>query len=215
MTVLEGAPAPVVTPAPAAPAVPPVVQVLATNLPPEALTARLDQAKRSAQKELLDSLGITDPAQAKAALDAAKAAEDAKKSNETRIAEQSLRLNSQEEGLAAAVETFAAGITPAQKAAVDAIAGQDKAAWLKAYRALAPTWNASTAPVAPAPVPTTTPAAPVVPASTAPAAPAPSPTSPTTSPTDHVARYASLKITNPFAASTYLQRHGDACYPKT
>lgn len=216
----QGAPAPVAIPAPAVPTVTPAAPaptpVMVSDLPEQALKARLDQAKSAAQKELLDSLGITDPAQAKAAIEAAKAAEEAKKTHEQRLAEQSLKLTSQEEGLAAAVDTFAALITPEQKAAIDGIAGNDKATWLKTYRAMAPTWNKATAPAAPAPVPgTVTPAAPAAPTSTAPAAPAPSPTNPITSPTDHVAVYANLKQTNPFAASAYLNKHGDACYPKT
>jgi hypothetical protein len=210
----EGVAAPVIADpvVPVAPVVPAVVTT--ADLPPEALSKRLEQAKHSAQTELLASWGVTDPAQVKSYIDAAKAAEEAKKTNETRLAEQGVKLSASEEGLTAAVDIFSASIKPEQKAAVDAIAGNDKTLWLKTYRAMAPTWGVAAPVVTSAPI-AAPPVAPVAPTSTAPTAPAPSPTSVTTSPTDHVAVYASLKSTNPFVASAYLQQHGDACYPKT
>lgn len=216
-----GTPAPAVTPAPVtvhapvitAPA--PNLVVTVDDLPPEALKQRIDQAKRAAQTELLASLGVTDPAQAKAAIDAAKAAEDAKKSSEQRIAEQNVRLTSLESAVDAAIAQAAATLTPERKAEIDAVAGNDKALWLKVY-GLEKKPAVTTAPVTPAPVPGAAPVVPAAPSSTAPATPAPAPAGGNpTSPTDHVAVYASLKTTNPFAASAYLNQHGDACYPKT
>ena len=69
-----------VVPAVVVPPVAPVTSVTpatvtTADLPPEALSKRLEQAKHSAQTELLASWGVTDPAQVKAYIDAAKAAE--------------------------------------------------------------------------------------------------------------------------------------------
>ena len=210
----EGEVSPAVTP-PVPPVAQPAKVVTVDDLPPEALKQRLDQAKHSGQTELLASWGVTDPAQVKAYIDGARAAEEAKKSNEQRIAEQSVKLTAYEEGLAVAVETFGATIKPEQKAAVDAIAGTDKALWLKTYRALAPTWIAA-APSIPAAPPAVPPVAPATGAALATAPqvpPAPPPNgTPPVSPPNHKEVYERIQKTNPFAASQYLDKYGDACF---
>jgi hypothetical protein len=161
----------------------------------------------------LDSLGITDPAQAKAALDSLKAAEDAKKTDAEQLATLRMKTTSQEQALNVAIAQVTARITTEQKAAVDQIAGTDQALWLKTYGVLAPTWAAAIPAIAAA-TPIVAPAVPPAPVSTAPIAPAPGPTTPT-SPPDHVAVYARMKKDNPFAATAYFKQHGDACFSKT
>lgn len=205
--------APVVTPeTPAKP------QTLATDLPPEALKARLDQAKETARRELLAELGVTDQAAVKAALDQAKATEESKKSDAQKLAELTARVTLQTEALMGVVERTKAGLTDEQKAAVTAIAGQDTALWLKTYNALAATWAkpAVSTPAAPAaPVAgATPPAVPAVPASTAPTGGAPTPPS-TTSPVDHSAVYQGLLQSNPFYAAGYLLQHPTAATKRT
>jgi len=54
------------------------------SLTQQALNDRLDQAKRSANAELLATLGVKDPAEAKAKLDALRATEDAQKTEAQR-----------------------------------------------------------------------------------------------------------------------------------
>jgi len=193
------------TPAAAAPTKP---VVAASDLPPEALSKRLEQAKHAAQTELLKTLGITDVEEAKAALAAHVAQKEAAKTTEQKLAALELQAKTAAEALDTAVKQAVGRITPEQKAAVDAIAGDDKALWVKTYAAMSPTWTtpASVATSAPA-----APAAPVVPATSAPAAPAPSPTG-ATSPPNHKARYAHLQTENPFAAAAYLQKHGSDCF---
>jgi len=176
--------------------------VAASDLPPEALSKRLEQAKHAAQTELLKTLGITDVEEAKTALAAHEAQKVAAKTTEQKLAALELQAKAATEALDTAVKQAVGRITPEQKAAVDAIAGDDKALWVKTYAALSPTW-ATPAPAAPA--------AAVAPATSAPAAPAPSPTG-TTSPPNHKARYAHLQTENPFAAAAYLQKHGADCF---
>lgn len=214
--IIEGAAAPTVTPTPAVQQTPPAQVVTVDALPPEALSARLEQAKRSERAALLAELGITSPDEAKAAIAAHKAASEAAKSDAEKLAALNLRVTAQAEALTVAVSQAASKITPEQKAAVDAIAGQDPVIWLRTYAALTPTWGGPVTTAPPAPVITTPaapPAAPIL-ASTAPPASAPTPTTQTTQP-DHAAIYAQLKSTNTFAAAQYLQKHGSACYPKT
>lgn len=215
--IIEGAPAPTAPVAPAVPQTPPAPVVTVDALPPEALSARLEQAKRSERAALLAELGITSPDEAKAAIAAHKAASEAAKSDAEKLAALNLRVTAQAEALTVAVSQAASKITPEQKAAVDAIAGQDPVIWLRTYAALTPTWGVAPAPVVPTTPAITTPAAPPdapILASTAPPASAPAPTIQTSQP-DHVAIYTRLKATNKFAAAQYLNRHGSACYPKT
>lgn len=236
MTVLEGT-----APAAATPAVPnaaqPVVpaagaagqadpakpHVPASALPDDALKARLDHAKATGQTELLRSLGIESPDQLKTIIAAHKATEDAKKSQEQRLAELTATVTSQTAALTIAVQQAVAGMTPEQKAAVDAIAGNDQALWLRTYGALVPTWKAAAAlqsaqpaqpgqPAPPAQTPTPATPAPVQPASTSPAPAAP-PAAGAVSPTDHKAVWEGMRAHNPIGAAQYLLAHQSQIYP--
>jgi hypothetical protein len=188
-------------------------QVQASELPPEALSARLEQAKNSARAALLAELGVTDVDSAKSAVALARTAAEAAKSDAQKLAEAQAALTRQTEALAVAVAQAQSGLTDEQKAAVTAIAGQDQALWLKTFGALAPTWGKPALPVVPvaAPAAPVAPAAPPVappPATTAPLAPNSPPSS--TSPVNHRATYEALKQTNPFAAAGYLTSHPEA-----
>ena len=185
----------------ATPPVPPVVK--ASDLPEDALKARIEQAKRSERAALLAELGVTDPEQAKAAIATAKAAAEAQKTDAEKLASASLKVTQYEAALDLAIKQNVARITPEQKAAVDAIAGDDKATWLRTLEALVPTWAVSKAEIAPAPV---------SPANTAPSSSG-APPSATTSPVDHAATWRGLQQTNPMIAAAYLLTHGAACYP--
>lgn len=211
-----GTVAPAVPPvavAPVVPASPPTAPVVKTaDLPEDALKARLEQAERAGQKKLLDSLGITDPAAAKAALDTVRAAEESKKSNETKLAEQALAITSMSAALDVAVNQTIATLTPEQKSAVDTIAGTDKAAWLRTYGALASTWK--TAPAAAgtpviAALPIVAPTA--LPATTSPVAGAPLPAG-SISPPDIKATHQTLLLRNPIVAAAFAEQNSKAIY---
>lgn len=201
--------APVVVPQPIVPPTPPVVvqppkpHTTTDDLPPEALKARLEQAKSTARAELLAELGVADTDSAKAAIVAAKAADEAKKSDAQKLAELNTRVASYEEALGAAVAMAVAQITPEQKAVIDTIAGTDRSVWLRTYNAMVPIMAKATAP-APTPAPP----------NTSPTTPAPPAISNNTSPPDHAAVYRKLQQDNPFAAARYLQQHGDQCAGK-
>jgi hypothetical protein len=215
MSEIQGAPAPTVVAQPAAVVAPPVGKVVTVDdLPPEALSKRIDQAKHAERTALLAELGIADPAEAKTAIAAHKAALEAAKTDAEKLASLNLTVANQAKALNVAVAQAASKITPEQKAAVDAIAGQDQVTWLNTYAALAPTWGTAALPVNPASLAApTVPVASVAttPTSTAPAAPAPAPTG-TISPPNHATIYQSLTKTNPFAAAAYVNQHGDACF---
>ena len=222
---------PAATATPAAQTVPNAAQppaaaaprVTVDDLPPEALSARLEQVRRAERAAFLAELGVTDPNEVKAALADAKAKAEAQKTDAEKLAALNLRVAAQSEALTVAVSQAARSITAEQKAAVDAIAGNDPAVWMKTYAALAPTWGASvTAQAAPAPAAAqpatqpqaTTPAATsaATPASTSPSGGAPAPGAPTQSPVDHAAVRKQLQAINPFAAARYANKFGDACF---
>jgi 2-oxoglutarate dehydrogenase E2 component (dihydrolipoamide succinyltransferase) len=213
------APAPNPQPAPVSAAPPAASAAPATPTEPHVgepgwLPERLKRAEEAARSAVLKELGITDPAQAKAALDAARAAEEAQKTQAQKDAERIAALT-QSSARVAELEAIAKGraeyemakLSDSQKAAVTALAGNDPGAQLKAITALAPTWGQSAAPVPPS----APPAAPVVPASSTPAGAAPAPAQ--ISGTDHKARYADLQKTNPVAAAHYLTAHQKDIYP--
>lgn len=175
---------------------------------PNWLAPRLDQAKRSAEAALLASMGVKDAAELKAALDAYKAAQDAAKTEAERVAARiaegdaaKARAAQLEIAIKAHAEHALAGLTDAQRAAVETLAAGDCARIVESVAVLRPTW--ATAPAAP-------PASPP-PAGTAPAAPAPVGTS--TSQPDHKAEFARLKATNPIAAANYAARHKADLWP--
>ena len=205
----------VVTPAPAVPVVAPAVTPPAPVVPPAPASAtdpawlpgRIEQAKRSAEADLLKSIGFETPEAAKAAGAAAKAAADANKSAETRATEATAAVaveKARADKLAAITTEHAArqmvGLTEPQRAAVKAIAGEDAAEQLRAIGALTPTWAAAGAPVVPTAAPTTVPAT-----------GAPSGTLPV--PQTAAAQYEALAKVNPFAAASFGASHPDAYKP--
>ena len=168
---------------------------------PAWINDRIAQAKRSAEAELLKTLGVTDVEAAKVAVAAAKAADDAKKSAETRAAEAASALEAEKArsaSLAAAVKAQADAamkdLKPEQLAAVQSVAGEDPAKQLSALAALRPTWTTTVAAVPP---PT---------ASTAPPRAAPPENTSAASP-DHASIWRSLRESNPFAAAQYRKTH--------
>jgi hypothetical protein len=184
-------------------------RVQTDQLPPEALTQRLERERETAQKTLLTALGVTNIEEAKAAVDAAKKASESAKSDAEKLASLNLKMTDTEAALDIAIQQASSRLTPEQKAAVDSIAGNHKPNWLRTLAALEPVWKSS-APAAP-----TQPAAPVPPppANTAPAVPPPPPAGPM-SPVDHAATYAALQKTSPWDAAQYLVRNGEICLKK-
>jgi len=183
---------------------PPKPVVPSSALPEDTLKARIDAAKATGKNELLKELGVTDPAQLKAALDSIKAAEEAKKTEAEKLAGHLAELERTRATLAdatAAIEsvwaTESTKLTAEQLAAVDALGGQSSAAKVRALNLLRPTWATQPAPSAQAS------AAP--PATTSPAPNAPPAT--TISPTDPKARHADLLAKNPVAAANYAAQH--------
>lgn len=228
---------PVAAPAAAPVAVPPVAAPPA-ELPPVPagaenwLKPRLQQAESSGatkkEKELLASLGVKDPAEAKALLDKARAADEANKTEIQRAKDEAAsfktkaaRADELEVAVKAQSDEQLASLTDAQRATVADVIGDDPATILKKLPKLKASWAVPTAPAtagAPAaPAATPAPAAAPVPIP-APATTSPPPNAPggasTTTPPDHKAEYARLKASNPHAAALYLQQHADKIYPR-
>jgi hypothetical protein len=188
-------------------------RVRADDLPPDALKARLEDAKRSAQRELLSHFGVTDVADVKAALEELRKRQDAEKSELERLRDQTAQLD----GKAKKVDRYTdiitrramgemESLTDSQRAAVKEIAGDDPAEQLRAVDILRKTWAAREAeqkqPDPPKPAPA---------ANTAP--PASAPADETVSPTDHKAVWKQLQGNNPFAATHYLAEHYAEIFP--
>ncbi len=200
---------PAAAPAPApAPATPP-----APEQEPGWIKERLERAKGAAEKALLDQLGVTDPAAAKAAIEAARAAEEANKTAEQRAADAAAKLTQTEadRNRLNTVATEHAGrmmgvLTEEQQNAVKAIAGDDPAAQLNAIGVLGPTWAKQADAAAAAAAEATRVAAAA--AGTAPAAPQPGGGAPG-SPPDTTATYTAMKAKNPFAAAAYGAQHSE------
>lgn len=226
MTDPQGAAAPTTPETPAAVVATPSAkpQVLASELPPEALKARLDSAKEQARREMLAELGVTDTKDAKAAIAELKAIQDAKKSDlekaQARIAELEGKAAKADHATQVASRRAAAelaALTDAQRAYVAKASGDDPLRQLETIDSMREAGLLATPPAAPSPAagaatpPAASPAAPQQLGSTAPAAGAPPPS--TTSPVDHAAVYRSLKQSNPFAASVYLQQHQRQIFP--
>lgn len=186
--------------APAQPvAAPPPEQPLLNS---QQLNDRIAQAKRSEREAVLRELGVSSPDEVKAALAAKKAADDANKSAAEKAADLARQLEASTSKAAAlelAVKERAslelASLTDAQRAAVQAVAGDDAASQLRAIDKLKPTWAAAPKPL---PAPASTSAAPAAPPSKdAPAADV-----------DHSAVYDALKKSNPMMAADYQDRYG-------
>jgi capsule polysaccharide export protein KpsE/RkpR len=189
-------------------------RVQADALPPEALKARLESAKEAARRELLSELGVSDPKDAKAALEELRKRQDAERSEIERLNAKTTEL----EGKAKLADAYAAVIAARASAEMDALpeqarlfvqasAGDDPARRLATIDQMRATGMLMTQPAKPAETPaSTTPAAPPPPANTAPRAAAPAVTS-APAITDHRAEYERLMAENPFAAAAYAERH--------
>jgi hypothetical protein len=188
---------------PPAPVQAPVAATPATEAEPPWLKGRLEQARTSAQKDFLKSIGVDKPEDVTAALAKLKTLEDEKLSEAEKTTRRlgELEPKAARAGeLEAAVKLYAdrelSGLSDLQRAAVASLAGEDPAKVLKAIESLKPTW------VVEAPKPAAAP----VPASTSAASPAPAAAG-STSQTDHKAEYSRLVKENPFAAHAYYVEH--------
>jgi hypothetical protein len=206
---------------PATAAEAPKPHVPASALPEDALVSRLAAAKKTGQHELLTSLGLASEDELKSIVAANKAAQDAAKSEQQKAVEreaalltQSTRLGVLEQAVKSVWDAESATLTPAQLAAVTSIAGEDTALRVRTLNALRSTWATASAPATAAVAMTTPAAAPAAAANSAPLPTAPAPAG-TTSPTDHKARYESLKQRNPVAASRYFNAHERDIYPES
>lgn len=214
-----GTDTPAAAPALIPPAAPPPAPDAGAQQDPNWLAPRLEQAKRAAETAVLAQLGVKDAAEAKAALDAYKAAQDAAKTEAERVAAR-IAEGDAAKARAAILETAVgthadselAKLDDAKRAAVVAIAGDDKAAQLRAIAALAPTWAAA---VAATPAAVTPPAAPPAAATTAHPPTAPAPAATTQTDVDHKAVFEGLvKAGKGVAASRYLNAHAREIYPE-
>lgn len=179
---------------------------------PAWLPGRIEQAKRSAQADALKALGVDSLDAAKAAIAKARELEEASKTEIQRLSEKALALEplaKRAAELDATVARYAdaelSKLSEAQRAAVTAIAGDDKARALATIDALRPTWAAApaapTAASAPIPAPANTSQVPAPKAATASAG------------VDHKATYEAMRTTNPVKAAQYLAAHSRAIFP--
>ncbi len=204
------------------------------RMTPAALQKRLAEERAKGERDKEAALAAMlggDIETAKKLIADAKAKEDAQKSEVQRLTEQLAAEKAKlaqfdtykttVEGRAAAEY---AALSDVQKAAVDKIAGTDSAARLSTIDALRPTWIAAVQAAAvaaqaaadkaaadaakaaaeakkTAPIP--------APATTTPAAPPP-PTATPGQPTNHLAVWEGLKVSNPALAARYRQQHNAA-----
>ena len=219
----QGTPAPTggaapaaVTPPPAAPD--PKPQVHASDLPADALKARLESAKDAARREMLAELGVADTKNAKEALAELKRRQDAEKTETERLAARVAELEGKAAKADHATQVAArraaaelSALTDAQRAYVTRAAGDDPLRQLETIDTLRETGLLVTAPAAPPTAPSAgaapSPALPTPPATTAPVGGAPPPSG-TVSPVDHKATFDSLRKSNPVVAAAYARRHG-------
>jgi hypothetical protein len=210
-TTPQGTPAPPVPAAPASsagqppPAAPSDDKI---SLSQQALNERLARAKRSALDEALKELGVDNLEAAKGAVAKARELEEAKKSEIEKFSEKVKALEPEakkakdlSDRLARYADAELSKLTEPQKAAVLAIAGEDKARALDTIEALRPTWAA-----APAAASATLPA----PAKTTASGPAPAATAAPT--IDHKAVYEALKAEHPMKAAQYALAHSRDIY---
>lgn len=192
---------------------------------PSWLNARLERAKAAAMNDVARMLGVDNLEKAKAQLETARKLEDERKTELQRLTERTVALEAaakraeQLEGvLSQRAEVELAGLTDAQRAAVTALAGDDKAAQLRAITALRPTWQAAVATAAAASTASTaapTPAAAprVPPASTSAATSQPASTT-AAQLVDHRAEYDRIRATNPVFAAHYLAAYRTEIFPQ-
>lgn len=211
MPPVEDTTTPVVAPVVTVAAEVPKPLVQASSLPEEALSKRLEQAKKTGKTELLTELGVASTEELQAAIAAHKATVEAQKTAEQKAIERETALNDLNrrfsEYQAAIDSTWAAEsakLTPEQLEAVTTVAGENAAARIRALNALRNTWGVPAAPRA------ETPAAP--PANTSPVSKAPAPAG-TQSLNDPKAIHAELLKVNPIAAARYADAHSREIFP--
>lgn len=201
----------VAPPAPAA--APPAAGPVTTDLPPEALKARLEREAAHARAETLKALGFATEDEAKAAAaELAKRREDAK--TDTVRAAEAVEARKAAEAEAAKLRSAVAemagrmmvGLTDEQRAAVMDLAGEDAAQQIRAVQTLQPLWAKGAASAVAAPAPKVAPASTI----TAGAQPADG----ANAPTNHRAVYEATRDRNPFAAASYGLQHPDVYAPK-
>lgn len=183
------------------------------DLPADALTKRLGQAKATGQTELLQSLGVSTVDELKAALAVKREAEEAKRSDAEKLENARKEIDTlksqvaeQEKSNAAIWQSESEKLTPEQVAAVEALSNKSAASRLNVLAALRPTWQAPATAAATTPPAAQTPPVPAPQANTSPVPAAPAPAG-TTSPTDHTAVWEGLKKSNPIVAAQYLIRY--------
>lgn len=201
--------------------VPDAPAAAAASEEPTWLAGRLERAKQAAMNDIARMLGVDNLDKAKAQLEAARKAEDERKTELQRLTDRTVALEAaarraeQLEGvLSQRADVELGTLTDAQRSAVLALAGEDKAAQLKAITALRPTWQAQAATAAPAaPAPAAAPPAPrAAPASTSAATTQPASTSAQPM-VDHRAEYDRLRSVNPVFAAHYLATYRQDIYP--
>lgn len=188
----------------------------AADLPPEALKARLDQAKETARRELLAEMGVADTKDVKAALADLKARQDSEKTEleraKARVAELETKAAHADEAAKIAANRAAlemASLTDAQRSYVTQVAGDNPLQQLRTLDALKASGMIER-PAAPAAVATVATPAPAP--NTAPLPNAPQPGS-NVSEADPRKVFETLQATNPFAAAAYAQRNQHRLIP--
>lgn len=196
--------------------VPDAPAATAASEEPTWLAGRLERAKQAAMNDIARMLGVDNLDKAKAQLEAARKAEDERKTELQRLTDRTVALEAaakraeQLEGvLSQRADVELGTLTDAQRSAVLALSGEDKAAQLKAITALRPTWQAQAAAAAPAAAP---PAPRAAPASTSAATTQPASTSAQPM-VDHRAEYDRLRSVNPVFAAHYLATYRQDIYP--
>lgn len=205
----------------AAPVAAPATETSTVSIPREAFNERLARERAAGTRELLESIGIKDPATLKTIVEEHSKRLEGQKTIEERAASTATALEAErteKAGLLKVVTDRAALefnlLSPAQKTAVVALAGDDPARRLSAIDALWPTWAAQESQQAAS----ATAVVPVVPATPAQRDTAARPTAPTeaatTAVTDHKSEWERLQKTNPFAAASYAIRHAGQIFVK-
>lgn len=221
-------PAPVAPPpAPVAPPPPPAPGEPAEGAEPAWAKARLERSKDAGRKEVLRELGIEDPKDAKASLDALRAYQESQKSELQKAQERAALVDplvKERDAYKARLEAHAAialaQLSPEQRAAVERLSGGDPARTAEVIEWLRPTWGSGAPPMIPLPpLPPATltapgalppngaaPPAPIAAgASTAPAGGAPPAATPPVE--NKLAEYERLQTSDPVRAAHFLLRN--------
>lgn len=198
-----GGTAPIVPPAGSAPAGDPAWL-------PERLERAKATAKAEAIAETLKTLGVESLDVGKARIAKATALEESQKTEIQRLTDKATTLEAEAKRakdldvvVAKHADAEMAKLTEEQKAAVTALAGDDKARTLATIEAIRPTWAK--------PATTTTPIVPAAQTGATGAPPAGNGPPPTV---NHKATWESLKTSNPIYAAQYLEAHQAEIFPQ-